>query len=110
LYDFVKTDRELPTLLKWSESFSGDDSPSTPFRVNPSLVDHVWSWMERYATDFYITVLYKPEMAATLLLIGFLLGLLAAMVALRPTVEQARLVVAHAAQNRAQQPSKSKRE
>jgi len=94
LYDYVKNDRELASLLLWAEHFVDDGSPSVPFKVNPDIGDRVWAWMERYATDVYSTIMFRPEMAASILLIGFLLGMLATMIALRPTVQRARDVAA----------------
>jgi len=84
VFDFAGRDRELPTLQDWAGNFASANT-GQPFKVRPTTVDRVWAWMERYSSEMYVTVVHRPEMAATLLLMGFLCGILFALLAFFPS-------------------------
>lgn len=82
VYEYAGTDRELASLKAWALQPEG--APSQPFKAVPSALDRAWFFAERYATDLYVTVTHRPEMAATLLVMGFLFGMLATLIFLTP--------------------------
>jgi len=86
LYDY-SGGRDLESLKAWAAGFR--ETSSTAFLLNPTAADRVWLWMERYATDMYVVVVHRPEMAATLLAMGFLSGLLTALVLCLPSKKTA---------------------